>query len=254
MRVGTLTKFNKKKDLWISRKHPLYMEPIGFKTLYAAAILMHTRLNNKANPFSNFELERLITKGFSLSSKDTITIMNLSKDVQVLIDEIVAALETREKKIFFLLDLYNVSMSEYNISLNEQKSLDLFADLLEFTNDERNTILQFVSSAYCKEYQNCLTLFDKMQLSGWPVTMTDLSYYMLNYAYTEHVHPEDIKNDHTYHFRGNRSLKTDPSHSSTTVLSVQAKTTYAFSSLFSYLPEMDLLIIYPIPGSRKGIT
>ena len=94
MRVGTLTKFNKKKDLWISRKHPLYMEPIGFKTLYAAAILMHTRLNNKANPFSNFELERLITKGFSLSSKDTITIMNLSKDVQVLIDEIVAALET----------------------------------------------------------------------------------------------------------------------------------------------------------------
>lgn len=203
MRVGTLTKFNKKKDLWISRKHPLYMEPIGFKTLYAAAILMHTRLNNKANPFSNFELERLITKGFSLSSKDTITIMNLSKDVQVLIDEIVAALETREKKIFFLLDLYNVSMSEYNISLNEQKSLDLFADLLEFTNDERNTILQFVSSAYCKEYRNCLTLFDKMQLSGWPVTMTDLSYYMLNYAYTEHVHPEDIKNDHTYHFRGN---------------------------------------------------
>jgi len=51
MRVGTLTKFNKKKNLWISRKHPLYMEATGFKTLYAAAVLMHTRLNNKTNPF-----------------------------------------------------------------------------------------------------------------------------------------------------------------------------------------------------------
>lgn len=203
MRVGTLTKFNKKKNLWISRKHPLYMEATGFKTLYAAAVLMHTRLNNKTNPFSNFELERLITKGFSLSSKDTITIMNLSKDVQFLIDEIVAALETRKKKLFFLLDLYTVSMSDYNISVNEQKSLDLFADLLEFTEEERNLILQFVSSAYCNEYDNCLVLYHKMQTNGWPVTMTDLSYYMVSYPYTENVHPEDIKEETTYYFRGN---------------------------------------------------
>ena len=78
MRVGTLTKFNRKKNLWISRKHPLYMENLGFKTLYSAAILMHTRLNNTANPFSNFELERMVTKGLNLTSKETISMMNLA--------------------------------------------------------------------------------------------------------------------------------------------------------------------------------
>ena len=203
MRVGTLTKFNRKKNLWISRKHPLYMENLGFKTLYSAAILMHTRLNNTANPFSNFELERMITKGLNLTSKETISMMNLAKDVQFLIDEIVLALDTQQKKLFFLFDLYNVSMSEYNISVNEQKSIDLFADLLEIPYDTKNLILQFISSAYCREYSTCLAIYEQMQDRKWPVTMTDLSYYMLNYSYTHEIYPEDIKNDQTYYFRGN---------------------------------------------------
>ena len=202
MRIGTLTKFNRKKNLWISRKHPLYMENIGFKTLYAASILMHARLNHSVNPFSNFEFERLITKGLNLTSKETISMMNLAKDVQFLIDEIVLALDTPEKKLYFLFDLYNVSMNEYHISDSEQKSLDLFADLLEITTEEKNFILQFISSAYCEEYDNCLSLFKQMNLRNWPVTMADLSYYMLNYSYTQEIYPEQIKNNSTYHFRG----------------------------------------------------
>ena len=168
MRVGTLTKFNRKKNLWISRKHPLYMENISFKTLYAAAVLMHTRLNETCNPLNNFEFERLITKGLNLTSKETILMMNLTKDVQMLVDELVMSLDTRSKKLLFLFDLYNVSMTEYNITLKEQKSIDLFADLLEVQLDERNLILQFISSAYCQEYEKCLRTVDDMKNRNWP--------------------------------------------------------------------------------------
>ena len=203
MRVGTLTKFNRKKNLWISRKHPLYMETIGFKTLYAATILMHARLNETSNPLNNFEFQRLITKGLGLSSKETVIMMNLAKDVQLLVDEVVLALDTSAKKYFFLFDLYNVSMTEYNISDNEQKSIDLFTDLLELSAQEQSLIMEFISSAYCQEYDNCLMAFQKMQTNQWPVTMTDLSYYMLNYDYTTEVFPEQIKPNKTYFFRGN---------------------------------------------------
>lgn len=203
MRVGTLTKFNRKKNLWISRKHPLYLEPIGFKTLYAAAVLMHTRLNNSANPLSNFELERLITKGLNLTSKDTITMMHLSKEVELLVDEVILALDTTEKKLFFLFDLYNVSMSQYHISESEQKSIDLFADLLEIDNGTKNLILQFISSSYCEEYAGCLTLFEQMQKQGWPLSMTDLSYYMLNYYYMAEISPKNILPYKENHFHGN---------------------------------------------------
>lgn len=203
MRKGTLSKFNRKKDLWISRKHPLYMETIGFKTLYAAGILMHTRLNEMHNPFANFEFERLITKGFALSSKETITMMNMSKDVKILVDELIHALKDHKMRLFFLFDLYNVSMSEYNISLNEQKSIDLFADLLDISEEERTYILQFISSAYCKEYPRCLAVFEEMEKADWPLSMAELSYYMVNYPYTTHVYPKDIKNNTTYYFHGN---------------------------------------------------
>ena len=203
MRVGTLTKFKRKKNLWISQKHPLYLESIGFKTLYTAAILMHTRLNSTANPLSNFELERLITKGLNLTSKDTITMMRLAKEVELLVDEIISALDTKRKKLFFFMDLYNVSMSQYNISASEQKSIDLFADLLDLHDQEKKLIFDFISSSFCGEYGNCLTLLEKMQTLHWPVNMTDLSYYMLNYSYTYDIYTNHIVTNQTNHYHGN---------------------------------------------------
>ncbi|MBQ3601294.1 MAG: right-handed parallel beta-helix repeat-containing protein [Lachnospiraceae bacterium] len=202
MRIGGLSKFNRKKNLWISRKHPLYLETTEFKTLYSAAILMHTRLNNQRNPLNNLEFERLITKGLGLTSKETITIMNLSKEVEQLVDNIILALNTKNKQLFFFFDLYNMSMAEYHISPNEQRSLDLFSDLLNLTSQEKTWIFQFVTSAYCKEYENCINLFQQMKNAQWPITMTDLSYYMLEYSYIDNISNSDIKPNDVHYFRG----------------------------------------------------
>lgn len=203
MRTGTLSKFNRKKDLWISRKHPLHTEDLSFRTLYAAGVFMHARLNKNTNPLNNFQVERLITKGFDLTSKETVSIMELSKDIQTLVDQLIEMLDTPQKQYLFLFDLYYVSMHEYHILENEQRSIDLFADLMEISQDARALIFQFISSASCKEYDNCLAAFRQMSLQGWPVTMADLSYYMLGYSFTLDIIPEQISADNTYQFRGN---------------------------------------------------
>lgn len=203
MRIGTLTKFTRRKNLWISQKHPLYLEDIRFKTLYAASLLMHARLNNGTNPLSNFELERLITKGLNLTSKETISILNLSKEVETLIDEVIDILNTKKKKLLFLFDLYNVSMSQYHISESEQKSIDLFADLLDINKQDKNLILQFISSSYCEEYENCLTLYKQMENYTWNISMSEISYFMLNYRYTAEISKKDILPHNKHHFHGN---------------------------------------------------
>ncbi|MCR4802046.1 MAG: right-handed parallel beta-helix repeat-containing protein [Lachnospiraceae bacterium] len=203
MRTGTLSKFNKKKNLWISEKHPLFSEPIEFRTLYAASVLMHARLNPLTSPFNNFQIERLISKGFNLSSKDTITMMDLSKDIQLLIDSVIAALDTQTKRLLFLLDLFNVSLNEYQISKKEQQSIDLFADLLRIDSDSKNLISSFATAAQCKEYDKCKVIAKEMKKHNLPLSMTDLSYYMLGYSYTKQIHPETFKENETYNFRGN---------------------------------------------------
>lgn len=203
MRVGTLSKFNKKKNLWISRKHPLHLETTEFKTLYAAAIFMHARLNTQNNTLNNFEIERLITKGLELTSKETIQIMNLAKDVEQLVDRIVLELDTYEKKLLFLFDLYNVSVSGYNLSANQQKSVDLFANLLEISEEENHLIFNFISSAHCNEYDNCMDLYYNMKEENCSLTLSQLSYYMLNYPYTDHIYDNQLQANETYYFHGN---------------------------------------------------
>lgn len=202
MRTGILTKFNQKKNLWISKKHPLFMENSGFKTLYASALLMHTRLNNNANPLSNLELERLIIRGFQLTSKEMISMITLSKNVEMLVDEIIDALDTQRKKLLFYLDLMNMSISSVEISQEEQKSLDLFAELLSISPVEKEFISQFISASYHKQYEDCIQLFNQMESTGFPITLMDISYYMIEYTYQNRITPKDIYSGTTNYFSG----------------------------------------------------
>lgn len=202
MRTGILTKFNRKKNLWISKKHPLFLENNGFKTLYTSALLMHTRLNANANPLSNPELERLITKGFQLTSKELISMLALSKEVEMLVDEVIDALNTKKKQLLFYFDLVNMSTSSFTITQEEQQSLDLFAQLLGIDPMEKDLISQFISAASRKEYKDCIQIFKQMELSDFPVSMMDISYYMITYDSQNRITPADIRSGTINDFHG----------------------------------------------------
>lgn len=202
MRTGILTKFNRKKNLWISKKHPFFMENSGFKILYVSALLMHTRLNNNENPLNNLELERLIMRGFQLTSKEMISMMTLFKDVEMLVDEIIDALDTKKKQLLFYFDLMDMSISSVEITQEEQKSLDLFAELLHIELEERELISQFISASYRKQYQDCIQIFHQMEQLEFPITITDISYYMIEYNFQNRITPEHIRSGTTNYFSG----------------------------------------------------
>lgn len=203
MARGTLAKFNRKKELWISPKHPLYLECNPFKIYYAASLLIHTRLNKKNSSLSNTELERLFTKGFDFTAKETIEIMRLSKDVQPIVDTIIAKLQSPIYRYLFLLDLFNVSMTQYHISLEEQKSIDLFARLLEVEDVYKNILLQFITASSSQDYEDCIQIFEEMKRLHMGLTMTDLAYYMINYPYTMQVYASSLHLGESNYFRSN---------------------------------------------------
>ena len=54
MIVDNLTKFNQKKKLWMTPKHPMYIRSVDFKILYGAAILIQAEIDSFSNPLNNF--------------------------------------------------------------------------------------------------------------------------------------------------------------------------------------------------------
>ena len=53
MIVDNLTKFNQKKKLWMTPKHPMYIRSVDFKILYGAAILIQAEIDSFSNPLNN---------------------------------------------------------------------------------------------------------------------------------------------------------------------------------------------------------
>lgn len=207
MRQGALTKFNQKKALWISPKHPLYFEDNKFKLYYSAGILLHVRLNTN-NSLSNFEFERLLTKGFSLNSKDILIVMKLSNSVQSTVDTLLEKLTTPFYRCLFLMDLMNVSIcGRHSISKAEDKSIQLFSKLLEIDSSTQDLLFQFISSSHFNNYDTCLQLLKAVNYLQLGFSISDLSYYMLDYPFTTQISQNSLIQEDIHRFHSNCEIK-----------------------------------------------
>lgn len=197
MRQGTLAKFNHKKNMWISPRHPLYEKGAEFRIYYCAGILLHTRLNTNAGSFSNFQLERLMKSGFCLNSRETIEVMKLSQQVETTMDHLLELLISPVEQYIFIMDLANVSINEMSITIKEQKSIDLFAKLLEVDSRIKNLLIQFVTSAFYESYYDCNQLYGEMKRLELGLTIGQLRYFIPNYEYIEEIEEKSIQNGKT---------------------------------------------------------
>ena len=80
MIVDNLTKFNQKKKLWMTPKHPMYIRSVDFKILYGAAILIQAEIDSFSNPLNNFELERLLVSGLHLEREQMAKVLSVAKE------------------------------------------------------------------------------------------------------------------------------------------------------------------------------
>ncbi len=183
--------------MWISPRHPLYQKGTEFRIYYCAAILLHTRLNTGASSFNNLQLERLMKSGFHLDSKETMKVIQLSRQVKSTVDYLLELLESPEEQYIFIMDLANVSINEMSITIEEQKSIDLFAKLMEIDNKTKNLLIQFVTSAFYESYYDCKQLYEEMQRQQLGLKMGQLQYFVPDYEYIEVVKEQKIQNGRT---------------------------------------------------------
>jgi hypothetical protein len=187
MRLDILTKFKYKKKMWITPRHPLYFEALEAKVLYGTGVFMHAGLNKTVNTLNNFELERLLTKGLGLSSKEMTTIIRLAREEKRILDQLLEYLKTPSSKYLFLLDLANVSMRSTPLSEEELQSIRVFSELLGVSEKERQLIIRFIQSAFASDAKNCISIYERMQLEKMQLSMTELKYYMPELDYVTRI-------------------------------------------------------------------
>lgn len=199
MKPDILTKFNNKTKMWITSKHPLYFETPELKITYSAGVFLQAGLNKTVNVLNNFELERLLKKGFVLSNKEIANVISLAKDGDRIIDEITTLLTKPLEKYLFLMDMASVSMRSAGLSVEEAQSIDIFAQLLQIDSVQVKLLLQFVTHSFRLEEKQCIQVFEEMKINNMPITMLELKYYMPEldyYTVLENYRIEEGKSVH----------------------------------------------------------
>lgn len=180
MILDNLTKFNQKKKLLMTPKHSLYKKDTIFKIMYGAVVFMQAEIDCLSNPLSNFELERLLSAGFSLESENMAKVLHFSKETSEVIDYLIQNLESDRERYLLLLDTINVSIRNGKISEKEYDSIQLFAKMFGVSTEAVMLLQEFALSAQEDDDARCREILHRMHICGMDLTMVDMKYYIIN--------------------------------------------------------------------------
>lgn len=181
MIVDNLTKFNQRKKLWMTPKHPLYMKPKEFKLMYGAVCLMQAELNNAMGALENPELIRLLTAGFRLGNEDISQILRISKDKKAVMEYMGENLESERERYLLILDIINVSCGEKAIEERSQESVQLIAKQFHVSREALLFLEQFLESANEDDVLQCREILHRMHLHKMELSPVDMKYYVMHF-------------------------------------------------------------------------
>ena len=179
MIVDNLTKFNQKKKLWMTPKHPLYGKSVEYKILYGAVVFMHAEINCLSSPLNNFELERLLASGFRLDSDGMAKVLRSSQEKSVVIDQIMRAFASDLEKYLLMLDMINVSLRDMKIQEQEEESIRLFSKMFGVTQTELSLLTEFALGAQEENVPKCREILHRMHMQGMDLSPVDMKYYIM---------------------------------------------------------------------------
>ena len=179
MIIGNLTKLHYGKKLWLTPRHPLSFEASTFKIHYSAVVIYQARLNEKYGVLHNFELERLLRKGFQMNQEQIDSAMQMSHEEARVIDYLCTYPGGESYRYYLMMDCINVGMDEDGISEKERESLLLLARLFDVPETVLNILLRFVQGAYREQEAECRLLYRQMEDFGLGLAKMDLKYYLM---------------------------------------------------------------------------
>lgn len=210
MITDTLTKLTRKKKMWITPNHPLYFESYDFKVLYSAAIFLFAKLNKTINPLNNFELERLFIKGFSFNPKDISNVIKTAnesiKDIDTKINSI---LDTPNKKYLFIMDLFNISNRNEELTTQENEFISIFCSILSIQEDEKVILNNFIKAAHKIDKVKCIEIYETMLYIKIPFSISELKYYIPDIEYITLITNNDIIQTSQINLIDNCEIKED---------------------------------------------
>jgi hypothetical protein len=179
MIVDNLTRFNQKKKLWMTPKHPLYGKAVEYKVLYGAVVFMQAELNCLSSPLNNFELKRLLLSGFHLESEEMSQVLRFSKEKSVVIDKILRAFASDRERYLLMLDMINVSLRNVEMPDNERESLQLFARMFGVSQESLSLLMEFAQSAQKENVPQCREILHRMHIHNMDLSPVDMKYYIM---------------------------------------------------------------------------
>lgn len=179
MIIDNLTKFNQKKKLWMTPKHPLYGKSVDYKIIYGAVVFMQAEINCLSSPLNNFELERLLISGFGLDSDGMSQVLRLSKEKSIVIDKLMRAFASDREKYLLMLDLMNVSLRDMEIQEKEQESIQLFSKMFGVSQEELSMLEEFAFGAQEENVPKCREILHRMHVQNMDLPPVDMKYYIM---------------------------------------------------------------------------
>lgn len=179
MIVDNLTKFNQKKKLWMTPKHPLYAKSVDYKIIYGAVVFMQAELDCLSSPLNNFELERLLLSGFRLESDDMAKVLRYSKEKSTVIDMLLQAFASDREKYLLMLDIINVSLRNMEIQDKEKESIQLFAKMFGVSQEALSLLKEFAQSAHEEDVSKCREILHRMHIQNMDLSPVDMKYYIM---------------------------------------------------------------------------
>ncbi len=179
MIIDNLTKFNQRKKMWMTPKHPLYIKPIEYRILYGAAVFMQAELDRLNSPLNNFELQRLLSAGFRLDSDAMSKVLRYSKENSTVIDYFLEHFETDREKYLLLLDMLNVSIVNETIKDEAVESVELFGKMFGVSKQAQRLLLEFAKAAQLEDVTSSRELLHQMHTQGMELSPVDMKYYIM---------------------------------------------------------------------------
>lgn len=179
MILDNLTKFNQKKKLWMTPKHPLYTKTLKYKVMYGSAVFIQAEVNCLSNPLNNFELERLLLAGFHLESDEMAQVLRYSKERDAVIDFLINSFKTEREKYLLLLDMINVSIRNLELPNREKEALEVFGGLLGVSKEKLSLLTEFALGANEENVEKCREILHRMHLNGMDLSPVDMKYYIM---------------------------------------------------------------------------
>ena len=204
-----LKRLQNKKKMWVTPKHPLYFQSIEYKIIYSAGVFMHAGLHKNVNALNNFEMERLLSKGFVLNAREKTMVIRMAQEEKKIIDSMIRILKTPLEKELFLMDLLSVSMGSDAMSIDERESINLFAEMLSISEYKKRLLEQFVSYAFVHDKARVMKTVGAMERADMAISMAELKYYMTDLDYVKKVENKMLDEEGILHLVDQYVIKED---------------------------------------------